>query len=310
MRLVADIGGTNTRLAFVSPGHTAPEATRSYRNTGFDCFEAVITEFVAGNALRFGQLVVAMAGPVVGNTGRLTNLDWIIDGNALSKRFGGVPVRVINDLTALGYSALQLMPGQLDPIVENPVQGSSQRQALVVGIGTGFNVSPTVETGGHTVCPAVEAGHTTLYSSIVAELDQLKPGLAQNFVTVEALFSGRGRRKFLSLLTGEAVERATPHIAGYGTPQNARFDAALDKYAILIGMLLAELKIAYLPFDGIFLAGGVARSSLTGGRSHLCGRSAMRRNAHIKISPPIWLIADDAAALTGCASVDVITRHL
>lgn len=307
MRLVADIGGTNTRLAFVSPGHTAPEAAKSYRNASFDCFEAVISEFLSGNAPQFEQLVVAMAGPVVGNAGRLTNLDWVIDGDALSERFGGVPVRVINDLTALGYSALKLAPGQLDPVVENLVQQSSQRQALVVGIGTGFNVSPAVETGGRTVCPAVEAGHTTLYASIAAALDQLKPGLARNFPTVEALFSGRGRRKFLSLLTGEAVASATPYIAACGKPENAPFDAALDTYAILIGMLLAELKIAYLPTDGIFLAGGIARSSLTGDRSGLCGKAALRENAYIKVSPPIWLIDDDAAALTGCASIEVLT---
>ena len=307
MRLVADIGGTNTRLAFVSPGHTIPKTTRSYRNAYFDSFESVLLEFVSGNALQFEQLVVAMAGPVAGNIGRLTNLAWVIDGDALSERFDRVSVQVINDLTALGHAALQLSPGQLVPVVETSVKESNQRQALVVGIGTGFNVSPAVESGGHTVCPAVEAGHTTLYASIAAELDRLKPGLAQNFSTIEALFSGRGRRRFLSLLTGEDVESATPIIAKYGKPENAPFDTALDNYATLIGMLLAELKIAYLPTDGIFLAGGVARSSLTGDRSRLCGRAAMRENAYIKISPPIWIIADDAAALTGCASIEVLT---
>ena len=303
MRLVADIGGTNARLAFVPSGHTCLEETKSYRNASFDSFEAVLSAFLTERAPRFDELVVAMAGPVVGNSGRLTNRDWVIDGAGLSDRFGGAHVRVINDLTALGYASLLLTPDQLIPLLKAPVSRSIQRQALVVGIGTGFNVSPAVETGGRTVCPAVEAGHTTLYASIAAQLDQLKPELAKDFPTVEALFSGRGRRKFLSLLTGVTVESAMPYIANFGQPENAPFDRALDHYATLIGMLLAELKIAYLPTDGIFLAGGVARSSLTRDRASLCAKAAVRENAFIKVTPPIWLIDDDAAALTGCASL-------
>lgn len=308
MRLVADIGGTNTRLAFVPRGATAPETVRSFRNAGFDSFEDVISEFLPVDAVQIAELVVAMAGPVVGNSGRLTNLDWVIDGDRLSERFGITAVRIVNDLTALGHAALKLTPGQIVPVVEIPVEESFHRQALVVGIGTGFNVSPAVEAAGHTLCPAVEAGHTSLYASITAELDRLKPGLAQNFPTVETLFSGRGRRKFLSLFTGKTITSATPHIADQGKPENAPFDAALDYYATLIGMLLAELKIAYLPTDGIYLAGGVARSSLARDRSALCAKAAMRENAYVRVSPPIWLIDDDAAALTGCASIEAVTN--
>lgn len=305
MRLVADIGGTNTRLAFVPSGTNTPQAVQSFRNVGFGCFEDVISAFLPDGSAQIEELVVAMAGPVIGNAGRLTNLDWVIDGERLSERLGGTAVLVLNDLAALGHAALQLAPDQLVPVAQAPAGHSIQRQALVVGIGTGFNVSPIVEVAGRTVCPAVEAGHTSLYASIAAELDQLKPGLAQSFSSVEALFSGRGRRKFLSLLTGRNVESATPYIVNHRKPENAPFDAALDRYAILIGLLLAELKIAYLPTDGIFLAGGVSRSSLTGKRSRLCAAAALRENASIKMSPPIWLIGDDAAALTGCASVEM-----
>ena len=124
----------------------------------------------------------------------------------------------MNDLTALGYAALRLTPSQLVPVAERSVDNSIPRQALVVGIGTGFNVSPVFEKDGHTICPAVEAGHTSLYASITAELDRLMPRLAQGVTTVEALFSGRGRRKFLSLFTGENVKSATPYIANPEIP--------------------------------------------------------------------------------------------
>ncbi|MEX0283654.1 MAG: glucokinase [Paracoccaceae bacterium] len=305
MRLVADIGGTNARLAFAHPDTSRVEDPKSYRNANFSSFDDVIADFLSTGAARPEQLVVAMAGPVAGNTGRLTNLDWVIDGATLSSRFSGTPVRVINDLTALGYAALQLAPEQLVPVVAEPTAPAAQRQALVVGIGTGFNVSPVVAYGDRTICPAVEAGHTSLFASLASALDRLKPGLSEHFPTVESLFSGRGRRKFLSLMTGETVESATPYIAKHGTSENAVYDSALDDYAMLIGMLLAELKIAYMPTDGIFLAGGVARSSLIADRADICAQAATVPNRFVQLAPSIWIIDDDSAALTGCASVDV-----
>ncbi|WP_370231237.1 glucokinase [Cognatishimia sp.] len=302
MRLVADIGGTNTRLAFVSPDATQIGSSRSFQNAQFDSFESVLAAFL-GDAPSPEQLVVAMAGPVVGNRGRLTNLDWVVDGSELSARFDGASVHVINDLTALGYAALRLAPNQVVPIVKHPAPQSLQKQALVVGIGTGFNVSPVVSVRDQTICPAVEAGHTSMFTSISTALDQIAPDLSAAFPTVEALFSGRGRRLFLSHVTGQEVARVTPFIAKQGQADNAAADAALDHYARLIGVLIAELKVAYLPTDGVFLAGGVARSSLTGNRAEICAQEAMRENAFVKITPSISIIDDDAAALIGCAAL-------
>ena len=186
-----------------------------------------------------------------------------------------------------------------------PVINHRQKQALVIGIGTGFNVSPIIEFGGVSVCAEVEAGHTTLFSSILLELENLMTGLSHAFSTVESLFSGRGRRQFMSLLTGERVESASIFIAKQGIMENQAYDHALDRYAKLIGMLIAEYKVSYLPHDGIFLAGGVARSSLTGNRATLCAEAAMCENEVIKFNTPVWSINDDAAALVGCASLKI-----
>ncbi len=304
MRLVADIGGTNTRLALTGAGSELIENAKGYKNADYARFEDVILAYFDEVGARDpDQIVVAMAGPVSGNKGRLTNLDWVIDGAALSSRFSGARVRVINDLTALGHAAFHLKPAQLLSVVENDPLGSEQPQALVVGIGTGFNVSPAVDLGDRTVCPPVEAGHASLYSSVSAALEDVQPGLSAAFPTVETLFSGRGRRKFLSLVTGQRVDSATPYIAKTGEPGNDTFDTALDSYAHLIGVLLRELKVAYLPTDGIFLAGGVARSSLVGKRAEICCAALLQKNDYVSLSPSVWIIDDDAAALTGCASL-------
>ena len=305
MRLVADIGGTNSRLALAPTGSVELTSTRSYVNADYKCFDNVISDYLSNSNATVKQLVIAMAGPVRNNVGRLTNLDWEINGNKLAQSFGTVPALVINDLTALGHSALKLAPNQVSPIVNQPVINHRQKQALVIGIGTGFNVSPIIEFGGVSVCAEVEAGHTTLFSSILLELENLMTGMSHAFSTVESLFSGRGRRQFMSLLTGERVESASIFIDKQGILENQAYDHALDRYAELIGMLIAEFKVSYLPHDGIFLAGGVARSSLTENRTTLCAEAAMCENDVIKLKPPVWSINDDAAALVGCASLKI-----
>ena len=305
MRLVADIGGTNSRLALAPTGSVELTSTRSYVNADYKCFDNVISDYLSNSNATVKQLVIAMAGPVRNNVGRLTNLDWEINGNKLAQSFGTVPALVINDLTALGHSALKLAPNQVSPIVNQPVINHRQKQALVIGIGTGFNVSPVIEFGGVSVCAEVEAGHTTLFSSILLELENLMTGMSHAFSTVESLFSGRGRRQFMSLLTGERVDSASMFIDKQGILENQVYDHALDRYAELIGMLIAEFKVSYLPHDGIFLAGGVARSSLTGNRTTLCAEAAMCENDVIKLKPPVWSINDDAAALVGCASLKI-----
>ena len=305
MRLVADIGGTNSRLALAPTGSVELTSTRSYVNADYKCFDNVISDYLSNSNATVKQLVIAMAGPVRNNVGRLTNLDWEIDGNKLAQSLGTVQALVINDLTALGHSALKLAPNQVSPIVNRPVINHRQKQALVIGIGTGFNVSPVIEFGGVSVCAEVEAGHTTLFSSILLELENLMTGMSHAFSTVESLFSGRGRRQFMSLLTGERVDSASMFIDKQGILENQTYDHALDRYAELIGMLIAEFKVSYLPHDGIFLAGGVARSSLTGNRTTLCAEAAMCENDVIKLKPPVWSINDDAAALVGCASLKI-----
>ena len=305
MRLVADIGGTNSRLALAPTGSVELTSTRSYVNADYKCFDNVISDYLSNSNATVKQLVIAMAGPVRNNVGRLTNLDWEINGNKLAQSFGTVPALVINDLTALGHSALKLAPNQVSPIVNQPVINHRQKQALVIGIGTGFNVSPVIEFGGVSVCAEVEAGHTTLFSSILLELENLMTGMSHAFSTVESLFSGRGRRQFMSLLTGERVDSASMFIDKQGILENQAYDHALDRYAELIGMLIAEFKVSYLPHYGIFLAGGVARSSLTGNRTTLCAEAAMCENDVIKLKPPVWSINDDAAALVGCASLKI-----
>lgn len=304
MHLVADVGGTNARVARVSAAGQPPQDIMSFKNADFKSLSEVFDAYLKRNAFSLPmRAVVAVAGPVAGNAARMTNLSWVVDGAVLSEALEGADVQVVNDLTALGYSALRLQPNQLRALDEVAIPQTDRHQALVVGLGTGFNVSPVIEVKGQLICASVEAGHASLPGRVLDVLADLRPGLEKRFSTVESLFAGQGRRDFLSFLTDQLVDRVSPYLRQSGAPENILFDAALDTYAELIGHLFLDLKLNYMPLSGLFLAGGVARSSLGGHRAELCRAVLRREGQFIETPVPAWIIEDDAAALVGCAAI-------
>jgi len=308
MRLVADIGGTNARLALASSGRVQAGTVRSFRNADFRSFDEVAERYLReASAPRPPEVVAAVAGPVRGGQVRLTNRDWLIDAEALGNRLGASRVQLVNDLTALGYAAPGLGADQLVPVVEGAPAAGALRQSLVLGIGTGFNVSPVLQSGPSLICPIAEAGHVSLPAGVSQALERRRAGLSAAVPTIEECFSGRGFAMLCREVTGRAdlqpsdIARACE---GGGVHDVAE---AVAFYAELIGWLLRDLMLAYMPTSGIYFAGGVARAVLSSPHRGRCSE-VMGRPFRIgtRTDIPVWIINDDAAALQGCARLSFV----
>lgn len=296
LRLVADVGGTNTRLALARSGIVQAGTIRPYNNADWPDLDAALANYL-GAGERPDELVVAVAGPVHGAHARLTNRDWLFDAARLRDTFGIPLVRLMNDLTALGYAAKRLAPSQLTALNDDEPGSAAAPQSLVIGIGTGFNVSPVLHGHG-LVCAVAEAGHVTLPHGVVQALQDL--GLA-SYPSVEELFSGRGFSAFCQSLAGQDG-RAVIAAAQVRDPDAL---GVVDAYSGLVGWLIRDLTLAYLSQSGVYLAGGVARAVLDIAPAPCL--EVMRRPCRIRgdVVPPMWLIHDDFAALTGCASLPI-----
>ena len=65
MRLVGDVGGTNTRLALSKAGQILPHTTKSYSNVDWDSFYDVLATYLAASTYAHPvEMVIAVAGPV------------------------------------------------------------------------------------------------------------------------------------------------------------------------------------------------------------------------------------------------------
>lgn len=304
MNLIADIGGTNARLALSVGSGPVAQTIRSYRNDDFDSFEDILSEYLS--SVSDGPvtgMVVAVAGPVTGRTGRLTNRDWSLSSDHLEQRFGVDRAEIINDLTALGYAVPYLQKELLQSLVGDDTGPKTGQPMLVVGIGTGFNVSPVIPVGDRIVCPSVEAGHASMPYGVVLQGEKWISGFGQAFPTIEHLFSGRGLRRFLDLTQAKMGEDVKAQIASEGTDDGKAALSQMDLYAMLMGHLVRDLSMTYLPTGGIFLAGGVARSIVSATAMHHSVDVLRSPSRFLANPPPVWLIVEDSAALFGCAYV-------
>ncbi|MEM7710523.1 MAG: glucokinase [Pseudomonadota bacterium] len=305
--LVADVGGTNTRVAMARGRIIQTDTIRRYRNRDFADLAPVLKTYceTAGGPAPVGACV-AVAGPVADGVARLTNLDWSIDRARLLDATGAAGGDILNDLQAQGHALGHLPPGACETVIagDRPAAGAVR---LVIGVGTGFNAAPVHVTPTGRVVPPCEAGHATLPVRTEADLRLATfVSTAHGFPAVEDVLSGRGLEQLYRWLATEAgsddVFLAAEIMARTETDPRAR--ATVTQFVRLLGTVAGDLALIHLPFGGVYLVGGVARAM----GQHLCALGfpdAFRdkgRFAGFLSQFPVHLVADDFAALTGCAA--------
>ena len=300
--LLADVGGTNARMALARNGAIDSATITRFRGDDHASFDEVVRIYLdqQGNPA-IEAVCIDVAGPVSGGMARLTNRDWDFTEERLRQLTGASRARLINDLLALGY-ATPALDGEAAGFLRHGPQGvATNGQRLVVNAGTGFNVCAVkVLPDGGIACLEAEEGHTRLPLSIAAPLiEVLGEEDAAQHDSVEELFAGRGLARLHSLRAKVPLVRAEVVVAAAANG-DAEAEATCALYARLFGLLCRELALRFMPMEGMFLAGSVARSCTD--------RFAIFEEAflsdpqmrQITQAVPIGVIRDDMAALHGC----------
>lgn len=299
--LLADVGGTNTRLGLAGDGRLLPDSVRHYRNTEFSGLDAVLAAYLGAKTPGpIAALCAAVAGPVRDGRAQLTNHCWLIDAAALRAATGGARVHLVNDLQAQGYALDDLPPGAVRSLFAGaPAPTGAPR--MVLNIGTGCNVAVVHRVAGGLFVPAAELGHSTLpHGSIAAGLyDHLRK--THPHLPVEAALSGPGLADIHRYLTGKDATPDRIVMAFAAGDTGAR--ATLMTFSALLGQVAGNLALHHLPMGGICLSGGVARAVAP----HLAELGFLRaftdRGPYTDIvrAIPVSVVTEDDFALRGCA---------
>ena len=158
--LAGDIGATNTKLAFYSAdkGLFQPTHQTALENKDYKSFDELLSYYLDQHQIEFSGICLGIAGPVVNNKVKITNLGWDIDGDDLKNRHNLQGVWLLNDLKALSYAVLNLPDEELEVIRKGkPVDTAP---IAVIAPGTGLVEGFLVWDGEKYQAVSTEGGHT------------------------------------------------------------------------------------------------------------------------------------------------------
>ena len=118
MLLAGDVGGTKALVGLFldGPGRPTLVDARAFATCDYPGLEDVIEAFLGARPSPVPRLAAAsfgVAGPIVNQVARLTNVPWVVDASVVASRFGIPNVTLLNDLQAMAYSVAVLEPGEL-----------------------------------------------------------------------------------------------------------------------------------------------------------------------------------------------------
>jgi glucokinase len=303
--LVADIGGTNLRVAiFAQSGRDRyePVCHHTYRTARIRHIPTFLGSYLRreGRGLepRVGSACIDFAGPIDSNRSKvsLTNLDLRFTAREAIKATGIERFTLLNDFEAVGYGLEVLIENRPEAFVRLsrsgrlPHRSASRSTAVVLGAGTGLGTTilmPDPVSGRFRPLPA-EGGHVD-YGAVEEEefriaqwIRKHKNDSPRNPLNRERVVSGRG----LAFVC-EAMAELRPDLGSVSVrnkifrtkasdrpaiiAQNANRDAlcrqALDVWLRSYARAAKNTAILPLAPGGVFLAGGVAARILKEMRS-------------------------------------------
>jgi len=266
--LLADLGGTNLRLALGSGAPARPlvaGSVRRWKVADFTDLTAAVRAYAAALGVRPQRAVLAVAGLVEGEEVRLTNLPWRVHAGRLRDELGLQSVRLVNDFHALSLGIPLLAPERLRALGPVPAArpGAQARQTFaVVGPGTGLGVGALMVRGDAVSALETEAGHLPFAPGDALEIEILRRLAARlGRVCNEHLLSGAGLanlHRALGEIEGAAyVALAPEEISARAAAGDARCRQTLQRFAELLGAVAGDMVLALGAWQGVFLAGGM-----------------------------------------------------
>ena len=267
LRLLADIGGTNIRLAWQAQSGGLLRDMRVLSCAQYASVDAAIRAYLDEVGLSISALAEAalgIANPITEDQVRMTNHSWSFSQRALKQMLGLRRLVVINDFTALALALPMLTPAQLRQVGGGKaVEGSA---IALLGPGTGLGVSGLVfpPGSGNGVPLAGEGGHVTLAAQTPVEFEVLRILQARyGHVSAERAVCGAGlvdlyhAVRVLAGVGGAEVSSAAQVTEQALQGSDPLALQALELFCGFLGNVAGNLALTLGARGGVYIGGGV-----------------------------------------------------
>jgi glucokinase len=271
--LAGDVGGTKCNLALFAEknGKLTPVFSQRFASKEFAHFDLIVKEFSrqAASYLSPEGVVAAgfgVAGPVIENHVRATNLPWVVDAATLERELRVEKVVLMNDLGATGHSIEHLPPEQFCTL--NPGKPEPGGTRALIAAGTGLGQSFLVWDGARYRIVPSEGGHSDFAPHSEQQIELLR-FMRRRYpqVSFELILSGRGFRTIHEFLDSKVSHASfedpdsdpAPEITRCGLQRSCPVCVAtLDLWTDIYGAEAGNLALKVLALGGVYVAGGIA----------------------------------------------------
>jgi len=295
--LAGDIGGTKTILRLVESqeggDRKVPQQTtlheQTYPSQEFADLVPMVRQFLdaAKSNSKPEKACFGIAGPVVNNTSKLTNLSWILEASRLEQELQVAKVALINDFVAVGYGVLGLSDQDLHTL--QPGSPDANAPIAVIGAGTGLGQGFVIPQSPNYRVFATEGGHASFSPQSPLEFELLQYLLEKyhiNRVSVERVVSGMGIVAIYQFLRDRKIYQESPALAEIhqawereigkehksvdlaaeiskaAVKQDVLAQKTLELFVAAYGAEAGDLALKLLPYGGLYVAGGIAAKIL------------------------------------------------
>ncbi|MGH9741352.1 MAG: glucokinase [Candidatus Acidiferrum sp.] len=273
MIIAGDVGGTKCNLALFSEknGKLTSVFKQRFASKDFAQFDLIVREFSRQAATHLGAHRVraagfGVAGPVIENRVRATNLPWTVDAATLASELNLPEVVLMNDLGATGHSIEHLAPEEF--CVLNPGEPEHAGTRALIAAGTGLGQSFLVWDGARYRVAPSEGGHSDFAPHTEQQIELLR-FMRRRYpqVSWELILSGRGFRTLHEFLAPAVTHPSfedpgmdpAPEITRLGLSKECPICVeALDLWTAIYGSEAGNLALNVLALGGLYVAGGIA----------------------------------------------------
>jgi glucokinase len=258
--VVADIGGTNARFAWLDAAGN-PVGMQALPVRDYAGIAEAFLAFTGGAPVE--RASVAVACPVNEDIIKLTNSPWVFSKRETQARLKLARFDVINDFTAQALALPRLTGADLVPV--GPAMPVRANEPLaVIGPGTGLGVGGLLPVAPNRWVPiSGEGGHVS-FGPVDALEREILARLASRFerVSTERILCGAG----LVLLhqTLEEIEGRpddgladAPAITLAGLAADGPARATLLRFLAILGSVAGDVALTLGATGGTFIGGGI-----------------------------------------------------
>ncbi len=256
VQIVADIGGTNARFAYVESSSDDLLGIEIFPCSEFPFFvDAVRAYMDHGHVDNVDSMCLAIAGPVASDWIDLPNNHWAFSCEELQKELG-VTVTVINDFTAQVLGIDGLNDEEIYWIGDARPRGNQAK--AVIGPGTGLGVAAMLASGD---IISSEGGHANYAPTSAHEASILQALWTRfNRVSIERVLSGMGLSNLYwanARLGDEHRELPAPEVTAGAMAGDVYCVRAVQDFLSILGSVAGDMALNFGANDGVYVSGGI-----------------------------------------------------